>query len=156
MTYIEINTDGACIVNTGRGGWAGTIRRFSDGVEVKCIILHGAVPATTNNRMKLTAAIKALERIRRDETSQIKVRSDSEYLVNGMNEWLEGWKARNWRGSAGKPLKNKELWLRLNDLSKGLQISWEWVKGNSGDRANEEVDAIAQTEAQNTFARKTA
>ncbi|MFT6091692.1 ribonuclease HI [Sulfitobacter sp.] len=152
MTYIVINADGACLGNPGPGGYAASVSRSSGGIETKRSIQKGAIHATTNNRMELLAAIAALQCIKRDEAAPITVRSDSQYLIKGMNEWLPRWRSDNWRGASGMLIKNDDLWRRLVDLSKGLQIVWEWIKGHSGDQGNEEVDALASEQAQSALA----
>ncbi|WP_299960352.1 ribonuclease HI [uncultured Roseobacter sp.] len=147
MVHIVINTDGACLGNPGPGGYAASLVRVSDGIVVRKAIESGRAADTTNNQMELKAAIAGLQRIKRDETAPITLRSDSQYLINGMNDWLPRWRSNNWRSANGKPVKNVDLWQRLDALSTGLQITWTWVKGHSGDQGNEEVDSVASQQA---------
>jgi len=133
-------TDGACRGNPGPGGWGAVI---SFGGKEKSI--SGACAHTTNNRMELTAAIKALDAI--DANSSIKIWTDSKYVQNGITQWIKGWKKNNWRSSTGKPVKNIELWQELDSAcSRHFEVKWHWVKGHSGDPANERADRLA-TEA---------
>ena len=133
---IEIFTDGACRGNPGPGGW-GALLRYNHH-EKK---LSGAEKDTTNNRMELTAVIKALEALK--HSCNINLTTDSQYVRNGILEWLPEWQKRNWKTSNKKPVKNLELWQCLNKLCKKHKISWHWVKGHSGHRENEIVDALA-------------
>jgi ribonuclease HI len=133
---VEIWTDGGCKPNPGPGGW-GAILRFR-GVERE---LSGADPATTNNRMELTAATMALEALTRP--CSVVLHTDSQYVKNGVTRWHEGWVRRNWRNSAGDPVANVELWRRLLEAAKGHRIEWRWVPGHSGDPMNDRVDALA-------------
>jgi ribonuclease HI len=142
---IVVHTDGACIGNPGPGGWAATIKVLEDGAEVARTVLLGGEPATTNNRMEQTAALRALEALPRDRTP-ITVFADSQLLTKGMAEWLPKWKANRWRGSGG-PVKNVDLWQALDAASAGRPITWKWVRGHAGDPANEEVDALANAAA---------
>lgn len=135
---ITIHTDGACKGNPGRGSWAVIIE---DGRQRLC--LADQVSQTTNQRMELTAAIKALETLKKHADRPIRLVTDSQLLVKGMTEWLEGWKARDWRGATGKPVRNQDLWQQLDLLSQRYTISWEWVKGHNGHQGNEEADALA-------------
>jgi ribonuclease HI len=133
---VEIWTDGGCKPNPGPGGW-GAVLRFR-GVERE---LTGADPATTNNRMELTAAACALEALKRP--SRVVVHTDSEYVRNGVTRWSAGWVRKNWRSSTGDPVKNMDLWRRLLDAAKPHQVEWKWVRGHSGDVMNERVDVLA-------------
>jgi ribonuclease HI len=133
---VEIWTDGGCKPNPGPGGW-GAILRFR-GVERE---LSGADPATTNNRMELTAATMALEALKRP--CSVVLHTDSQYVKNGVTRWHEGWVRRNWRNSAGDPVANVELWRRLLEAARGHRIEWRWVPGHSGDPMNDRVDALA-------------
>ena len=136
MKKIEIFTDGACRGNPGKGGW-GAIIRF--GQEEK--IIYGGEVVTTNNRMELTAAIKALEYLQ--NKSNIILTTDSKYVMQGMTEWIENWKSRGWKTSSKKPVLNKELWQKLDKLTKKHSIEWQWIKGHSGHRENELADKLA-------------
>jgi ribonuclease HI len=133
---VEIYTDGACRGNPGAGGWAALLRRGADEKEI-----HGAEPHTTNNRMELTAVIRALEALRRPV--EVRVYTDSEYVRRGVTEWLAAWKARGWRTADKKPVKNQDLWQRLDELIGPHRIAWHWVPGHAGVEGNERVDALA-------------
>lgn len=136
MKKVEIFTDGACRGNPGPGGW-GALLRYGEHERELC----GGEPLTTNNRMELMAAIMALETLR--EPCEVDLTTDSEYVRKGINEWLPGWKARNWRTSDRKPVKNAELWQRLEQASARHQVRWHWVKGHSGHDGNERADQLA-------------
>jgi ribonuclease HI len=133
---VVIYADGACKGNPGPGGWGAWIRY--DGHEKE---LFGGDPLTTNNRMELTAVIRALEALKR--SCKIKVYTDSVYVQKGISEWIIGWKARNWRTSDKKPVKNDDLWRELDVLVQQHQIQWIWVKGHAGDIGNERADMLA-------------
>jgi ribonuclease HI len=133
---VEIWTDGGCKPNPGPGGW-GAVLRFR-GVEKE---LTGADPATTNNRMELTAAAAALEALKRP--SRVVVHTDSEYVRNGVTRWSAGWVRKNWRNAAGDPVANMDLWRRLLDAAKPHKVEWKWVRGHAGDVMNERVDGLA-------------
>jgi len=139
MKEITIHTDGGCEGNPGPGGWAAVLN--CDG-RVKEI--GGGEPATTNNRMELQAAISALEAL----TQQCKIEffTDSEYLRNGITKWVAGWKAKGWLSSQKKPVKNEDLWRRLDMLAAKHTVRWSWVRGHSGHPVNERCDEIAQGE----------
>jgi len=133
---IEIYTDGACKGNPGPGGW-GALLRYN-GKEKE---LYGAEPHTTNNRMELLAAIKGLESLTRACT--VDLYSDSQYLRQGMTQWMFSWKRNGWKNSKKEPVKNADLWKALDALSQQHTIQWHWVKGHSGHPDNERVDALA-------------
>ncbi len=133
---VEIWTDGGCKPNPGPGGWAAILR--TRGVEKE---LTGGEPATTNNRMELTAAAAALEALTRPCT--VALHTDSEYVRNGITRWSTGWVRRNWRNAAGDPVANMDLWRRLLDAAKPHAIEWLWVRGHSGDTMNDRVDVLA-------------
>ena len=135
--YIEIYTDGACKGNPGKGGW-GALLKYRN-VERE---LYGGEKLTTNNRMELTAVIKALEAMKRPGQT-IRLYSDSRYVLNGIEEWMSGWKARGWKTANRKPVLNQDLWQKLDELSQQHHIEWHWVKGHSGDAGNEKADALA-------------
>jgi ribonuclease HI len=133
---VEVWTDGGCKPNPGPGGWAAILR--SRGQERE---LSGADPATTNNRMELTAASAALEALTRP--CRVVVHTDSEYVRNGITRWHTGWVRRNWRNAAGDPVANMDLWRRLLDASARHTVDWRWVRGHAGDPMNERVDRLA-------------
>jgi ribonuclease HI len=134
---IVIYTDGACRGNPGRGGW-GAVLRFRGKEKT----LHGGDPQTTNNRMELTAAIRALEALNREDCA-VDLYSDSRYVLEGISDWLPRWKARGWKTAGRKPVQNRELWQRLDELAARHDIRWHWVKGHSGVPGNERADALA-------------
>lgn len=136
MTKVEIYTDGACRGNPGPGGWGAVLRSGSAEKE-----LWGGEPATTNNRMELTAAIRALEALRKP--CRVDVYTDSEYLRRGISEWLADWKRRGWKTAARKAVKNDDLWRRLDELAASHQVHWHWVRGHAGHRDNERADLLA-------------
>jgi len=133
---VEIWTDGGCKPNPGPGGW-GAVLRFG-GHERE---LSGAEPATTNNRMELTAATAALEALKRPCT--VVLHTDSEYVKNGMTRWHTGWVRRNWRNSVGQPVANMDLWLRLLEAAARHRIEWRWVRSHAGNALNERADVLA-------------
>ena len=134
---VEIFTDGACSGNPGPGGW-GAVLRWR-GVERE---LSGAEPATTNNRMELMAAIAALEALKRP--SKVDLTSDSTYLRDGITKWIHAWRAKGWKTAGKKPVKNQDLWLRLDEVAKRHDIEWHWVKGHAGHAENERADKLAR------------
>jgi ribonuclease HI len=136
MSSVEIYTDGACRGNPGPGGWGATLEMGEHFRE-----LSGAEAMTTNNRMELTAVISALEALKRPVP--VKLYTDSEYVRRGITEWLKFWKARGWKTADKKPVKNQDLWERLDAVSAQHQIEWHWVKGHSGVPGNERVDRLA-------------
>jgi ribonuclease HI len=134
---VEIFTDGACSGNPGPGGW-GAILRYG-GVEKE---MNGGEPQTTNNRMELMAAIMAIEAVKRP--CEIHLHTDSEYLRNGIMTWIHSWKARGWRTADKKPVKNVDLWQRLETAIETHDVHWHWVKGHSGHIENERADELAR------------
>ena len=134
---VEIFTDGACRGNPGPGGWAALLR-FKGTKKV----MSGATVMTTNNRMEMTAAIMALEVLRRP--CKVRISTDSQYLMKGMTEWLNNWKKRNWRTAQNTPVKNEDLWRRLDAASGRHQVKWYWVRGHNSHEENEMVDALAR------------
>jgi ribonuclease HI len=133
---VEIYTDGACKGNPGPGGWGVVLRA---GARVK--ELHGGEPGTTNNRMELTAVIRALESLKRP--CAVRLHTDSQYVQKGITEWIHAWKLRGWRTTGKKAVKNVDLWRRLDELAGQHQIKWIWVKGHAGDPGNERADELA-------------
>lgn len=134
---VEIWTDGACSGNPGPGGW-GAILRFGDRERE----INGGEPLTTNNRMELTAAIMALETLTRP--CAVDLHTDSQYLRSGVTSWIAGWKARGWRTADRKPVKNVDLWQRLEAAAERHDVDWHWVKGHSGHDMNERADELAR------------
>jgi len=137
LPRVEIFTDGACSGNPGPGGW-GALLRYGT-VEKE---LSGGETLTTNNRMELMAAIVALEALKRP--ARVRVHTDSQYLRNGITEWLPSWKRRGWKTADKKPVKNADLWQRLEAAEKPHQVEWLWVRGHDGHIENERVDQIAR------------
>ena len=136
-------TDGACSGNPGPGGWGVLLQALSDGKVVKERELSNGERLTTNNKMELRAAIAALEIL--DRTSEITIITDSKYVMNGIQTWLAGWKKNNWKTASKKPVKNEELWKRLDLLCEQHEVNWKWVKGHAGDMGNERVDKLARS-----------
>jgi ribonuclease HI len=133
---IDIYSDGACKGNPGPGGWGALL--VEDGQRRE---LCGGEPGTTNNRMEMTAVIRALESL--PQPADVRVHTDSQYVQKGISEWLPGWKRRNWRTAAGEPVKNQDLWRVLDTLNSQHRIEWKWVKGHAGHPENERADALA-------------
>ena len=142
MTKLFAYTDGACSGNPGPGGW-GTIMIARDGdAEVKKRELNGGAALTTNNQMELMAAISALEALERP--SALTVVTDSVYVKDGITKWIFGWKKKGWKTAANKPVKNEELWKRLDAATVRHDVTWEWVKGHVGHPENERADELAR------------
>ena len=139
---IEIYTDGACSGNPGPGGWGVLL---IDGEERR--ELFGGEAETTNNRMELMAAIKALEEV--SPETPIRLFTDSQYVKNGINDWINGWKRNGWKTASRKPVKNKDLWVALDELVAQRDVEWRWVKGHSGHPENEIADELARRGAEN-------
>ena len=137
MTKITIHTDGACSGNPGPGGWGALMEWNGSRKEIK-----GGEADTTNNRMELMAAIKALEALKRDGQDVI-LFTDSVYVRDGITKWIHGWKKRGWKTANKKPVKNVELWQELDTLNQRHSVDWRWVKGHAGDPGNERADALA-------------
>ena len=133
---VEIYTDGACRGNPGPGGWGAWLKRGKNEKEI-----FGGEGETTNNRMELMAAIQALETL--NHPCAIKLYSDSKYVLQGITEWMENWKKRGWKTAAKKPVKNVDLWQRLDSAMQKHLIEWLWVKGHSGNIGNEKADQLA-------------
>lgn len=134
--FVEIYTDGACRGNPGPGGWGASLR-----FNGKQKDMYGGEAETTNNRMELTAVIEGLEALSRPHP--VKIYTDSRYVMDGVTKWLAGWKKKGWKTAAKKPVKNVELWQRLDALVDANEVSWQWVKGHSGDEGNEHADMLA-------------
>jgi ribonuclease HI len=136
LSEVEIYTDGACRVNPGPGGWG--VLLLAQGRERE---ICGGEPATTNNRMELTAAIRGLEALKRH--CRIIMHTDSEYVRRGISEWMDNWKRRGWKTAAKKPVKNEDLWRQLDAAAQRHDIEWRWVHGHDGNPGNERADALA-------------
>jgi ribonuclease HI len=137
---VEIFSDGACRGNPGPGGWAAILRYR--GIEKE---LSGSDPQTTNNRMEMTAAIMGLEALKRP--CRVRLYSDSQYLRDGITKWIHGWKRRGWRTADNMPVKNIDLWQRLDKAASGHEVSWIWVRGHAGHPENERADQLARAGA---------
>ncbi len=133
---VTVYTDGGCRGNPGPGGW-GAVLEYGDSTKE----LYGYEEETTNNRMELMAAIKALEILKRP--CIVSLTTDSQYVRQGILEWMQGWKSRGWKTAAKKPVKNKDLWQRLDEATQKHEIEWHWVKGHSGHEGNERADDLA-------------
>ena len=136
MSEVTMYTDGACKGNPGAGGWGAWLR--SEGHEME---LWGGEPLTTNNRMELTAVIEGLASLKR--RCKVAVYTDSEYVRNGITTWIHGWKKRGWRTADNKPVKNIDLWQKLESQVAAHEVVWHWVKGHAGDPGNERADGLA-------------
>jgi ribonuclease HI len=136
MAEVEAFTDGACRGNPGPGGWGVVLR--SGGREKE---LWGGEPATTNNRMELTAAIEALQALKKP--SRVALYTDSTYVRSGITDWVHAWRARGWRTADRKPVKNQDLWQALSSLAERHDVQWHWVRGHSGHPENERADGLA-------------
>ena len=141
MTGVEIFTDGACLGNPGPGGWAALLRYGAQESE-----LAGGAPHTTNNRMELMAVISGLEALTRP--CSVRLVTDSRYVMDGVRSWLPVWKRNGWRTAARKPVKNIDLWQRLDTAAARHEIEWLWVRGHAGHAENERVDALARQQAE--------
>ncbi|MEQ8769581.1 MAG: ribonuclease HI [Phycisphaerales bacterium] len=135
---VQLYTDGACSGNPGPGGWGFILRHPATGAEIE---RSGAERATTNNRMELMAVIAGLEAL--TQPAIVDLYSDSQYVLKGLEEWIEGWKARGWRTAAKKPVKNAELWKRLDELRETHELHYHWIEGHAGHVDNERADALA-------------
>ena len=137
---IKIYTDGSCLENPGKGGWAAIIITESGRIEIK-----GSEENTTNNQMELIAPIMALKKIR--QGSKVQIFTDSKYVKSGITEWIHNWKKNGWKTTNKKEVSNKELWTKLDQLNSEFEISWNWVKAHSTDKLNNEVDLLARDAA---------
>jgi ribonuclease HI len=140
MNKTIVYTDGSCLGNPGRGGWAAVIIKNNQEE-----IIFGSEKNSTNNRMELTAAINAL--LKTKESKKIKIYTDSKYLKDGIEKWINNWKKNNWKNASKKDVKNKDLWTKLDTLINKKQISWEWVKAHSINEYNNKVDILAKKAA---------
>ena len=139
---IKVYTDGSCLENPGKGGWAAIIINDSGRIEIK-----GSKENTTNNQMELTAPIMALKKI--PQGSKVQIFTDSKYVKSGITEWIYNWKKNGWKTADKKEVKNKNLWTELDDLSNTFDIEWIWVEAHSTDELNNEVDLLARSSANN-------
>ena len=139
---IKVYTDGSCLENPGKGGWAAIIINESGRIEIK-----GSKENTTNNQMELTAPIMALKKI--PQGSKVQIFTDSKYVKSGITEWIHNWKKNGWKTADRKKVKNKNLWTKLDDLSNSFDIEWIWVKAHSTNELNNEVDLLARSSAGN-------
>ena len=137
---IKIYTDGSCLGNPGNGGWAAIIIDDKKKIQIK-----GSKKDTTNNQMELLAPIKALKKI--PKGSNVQIFTDSKYVKSGITEWINNWKKNGWKTASKQPVKNKDLWTELDQMTNEFQIKWSWVKGHSTDFLNNEVDLIAREAA---------
>ncbi|UOO88634.1 ribonuclease HI [Vitreoscilla massiliensis] len=133
---VVMYTDGACKGNPGVGGWGVSLQYGAHRKE-----LYGGEAETTNNRMELTAAIEGLKQLK--QACKVTIYTDSKYVMQGMEEWLAGWKARGWKTASKSPVKNVDLWQQLDDLVGQHDVTWQWVKGHAGDEGNERADELA-------------
>ena len=136
MSQVDAYTDGACRGNPGPGGWGVVLR--ASGAQKE---MFGGEPATTNNRMEMLAAITALETLK--QPCEVRLYTDSQYVLKGMTEWLGGWKARGWKTADCKPVKNVDLWQRLEQAAAAHRVQWVWVRGHDGNPGNELADQLA-------------
>ncbi|MCG8394929.1 MAG: ribonuclease HI [Pseudomonadales bacterium] len=136
MRHVQIFTDGACRGNPGPGGWGAVLRYGSKEKE-----MYGGEPDTTNNRMELMAAIMALEALTRP--CEVELTTDSKYVMDGVTQWMANWKKRGWKTASKQPVKNVDLWQRLDAATQPHSVTWQWVKGHSGHPENERADALA-------------
>ena len=139
---IKVYTDGACKGNPGPGGWGVYIQSNEDEKE-----FYGGNPETTNNQMEMQAALEALKHLK-DKDEVIELYTDSNYLRQGITEWIHKWKKNNWRTAAKKPVANRDLWIAISDLDEEMTVQWNWVKGHAGDPGNERADELANIGAE--------
>ena len=142
MKHVEIFPDGACKGNPGPGGWGAVLRTGGHEKE-----LSGSDPATTNNRMEMTAVIEALRAL--NSPCEVKLHTDSKYVIDGITKWIFGWQKNGWKNAAKKPVANADLWLALVEAKRLHKVSWHWIKGHSGHPENERADVLASNAALN-------
>ena len=140
---IKVYTDGSCRGNPGPGGWGVYIQLNDEEKD-----LYGGNPETTNNQMEMQAALEALKYLK-DKNEVIELYTDSNYLRQGITEWIHKWKLNNWRTAAKKPVANRDLWIEISDLNEKMNVHWNWVKGHAGDPGNERADQLANLGADN-------
>ncbi len=141
MKHVQLITDGACKGNPGKGGWACILRYGESKREI-----FGSSPHTTNNRMELAAPIEGLKRLK--ERCSVEIITDSEYVKNGIMNWIEGWKRNGWKGAAKKPIKNQDLWMMLDELARAHDTQWKWTKGHASHEDNNRCDELASRAAE--------
>ena len=150
MSKITIYTDGACSGNPGPGGWGCVILEGEPDNPSKEIEMSGGEKSTTNNRMELMAAIQSLSRVAQDSemaVNEVTLITDSQYVKNGITQWIFNWKKNGWKTANKQPAKNQDLWIKLDELTHTLNIKWDWVKGHAGNKYNEICDTLATTAA---------
>ena len=150
MSKITIYTDGACSGNPGPGGWGCVILEGEPDNPSKEIEMSGGEKSTTNNRMELMAAIQSLSRVAQDSemsVNEVTLITDSQYVKNGITQWIFNWKKNGWKTANKQPVKNQDLWIKLDELTHTLNIKWDWVKGHAGNKYNEICDTLATTAA---------
>ncbi len=152
MRKVRLITDGSCLGNPGPGGWAAVLKFTGDAGAVHGRELYGFDPATTNNRMELMAAIEGLKAL--EERCEVEVKTDSEYVKNGITSWMKGWKRNGWMTSARKPVVNRELWEALDDQVSRHQTNWVWTKGHAEDAENNRCDELAQMAARERISKR--
>lgn len=140
MKEVTLITDGSCLGNPGPGGWAAILRFGAKAKE-----LSGNDPATTNNRMEMTAVLEGLKAL--NEPCRVRIEIDSEYVKNGVTQWMDGWKRKNWMTSAKKPVKNQDLWVALDEALARHEVEWKWVKGHADHADNNRCDELARAAA---------
>lgn len=141
MKRITLITDGSCLGNPGHGGWAAILRYGGKKKE-----LSGAAPRTTNNRMEMTAVCEALDTL--NEPCRVLIETDSEYVKNGITKWIKGWKKHDWKTAAKQPVKNQDLWRRLDEALARHEVEWKWVKGHAAHADNNRCDKLARAAAE--------
>lgn len=146
MKQVTLYTDGSCLGNPGPGGWCALLEYCDSRGASHERQLQGSEAGTTNNRMEIQAVIAGLEALQ--EPCQIAIYSDSSYMRNGITDWIHRWKSNNWRTAAKKPVKNRDLWERLDQLQQMHRIEWHWVRGHSGNERNERCDRVAREQAE--------
>ena len=147
MSKITIYTDGACSGNPGPGGWGCVILEGEPDNPSKEIEMSGGEKSTTNNRMELMAAIQSLSRVAQDSemaVNEVTLITDSQYVKNGITQWIFNWKKNGWKTANKQPVKNQDLWIKLDELTHTLNIKWDWVKGHAGNKYNEICDSLCQ------------
>ena len=143
MVTLKAYTDGACSGNPGPGGWGVYWTEGNAKGVITSEELYGSNVETTNNKMELTAAVEALKILKQRNGSEITIFTDSKYVMDGINQWIDRWRSNGWKKADGKPVANQELWKQLHELTSRCMVNWEWVKGHAGHEGNERADALA-------------